>query len=345
MRLYKQELKRILLTKRTKIIFVIAIVISIMFALLAKEFNDANVPDKEGNIIELHGKDAIAFLKDASSAGNGEVTTERLKEALKTYQDLYKEYGVDPLEGKFPLDVYWEKVKPIRQMLGLLSTAYGSNEKQADLMALEQSDIDRFNEVCRSRLENAMKTDELLKNPEFINKAQSLYNNSIEKPVTISYGYTRDAFDYITITILLLVLLSAVMTAPVFSERYESSEDSVTRCTEYGRGKLVRTTILAVLTVSSLMYMLGIGLHLLVSDMIFGMDTLKESVQVLYSVYSLLAFDLLGLQVVLLLSGWLCCIAVTVMTMCISATVQGTSTAVVLSIVMVFLPTFIYSGI
>ncbi len=93
------------------------------------------------------------------------------------------------------------------------------------------------------------------------------------------------------------------------------------------------------------MYMLGIGLHLFVSDMIFGMDTLKESVQVLYSVYSLLAFDLLGLQVVLLLSGWLCCIAVTVMTMCISATVQGTSTAVVLSIVMVFLPTFIYSGI
>ncbi len=38
MRLYKQELKRILLTKRTKIIFVIAIVISIMFALQCSRY-------------------------------------------------------------------------------------------------------------------------------------------------------------------------------------------------------------------------------------------------------------------------------------------------------------------
>ena len=189
-----------------------------------------------------------------------------------------------------------------------------------------------------------MEADDMLNNPEYISKAKSLYNN-VDKPFTVSHGYTRDAFDYISITILLLVLFSAVMVAPVFSERYESGEDSIIRCTEFGRGKLVRTTLMAVLTVASLMYLIGIGAHLLVSDIIFGVDTLKESVQVLYTIYSLPSLNLLELQIVLALTGWVCCIAVTVLSTCISAIVQETSTAMVVSIIMVFMPTFIYMSI
>ena len=100
MRLYKQELKRLFLMKRTKTIFIIAIVMSVLLAVLASEFNDANI-SVDGNIIELHGKEAISFLEEASSAGNGEVTIERLKAALQTYQDLYNEYEMD-----FPLQPF-----------------------------------------------------------------------------------------------------------------------------------------------------------------------------------------------------------------------------------------------
>lgn len=349
MRLYKQELKRLFLMKRTKVIFIIAIALSILFAVLASEFNDANVPDAEGNTTWYRGKDAITFLKEASSSGNGEVTIDSLKSALQTYQDLYNEYGMDPLrdeigEKKFPLDVYWEKVYPIRPLLRMLTTAYGTNEKQAELMSLTSEDIDRFYEVCGSRLEKAMKSDEVLRDPAYISKAMSIYEG-VNKPFTVSHGYTRDAFDYISITILVLVLLSAVMVAPVFSERYESGEDSIIRCTEFGRGKLVKTTLIAVVTLSSIMYLLGIGAHLLVSDMIFGTDTLKESVQVLYTVYSLPSLNVLGLQIVLALTGWICCIAITVMATWISSVMQETSTAMVISIIIVVLPTFVYMGI
>ena len=349
MGLYKQELKRLFLMKRTKVIFIIAVVMSILLAVLASGFNDANVPDAEGNTIWLHGKDAISFLKDSSSDGNGEVTIDNLKAALQTYQDLYNEYGIDPQragmsEEKFPLDIYWEKVHPINPLLRMLTIAYGNNEKQADLMSLKPEDVDSFYDICEARLENAMKSDEALNDSEYISKALSLYEG-VGKPFTVSHGYTRDAFDYISITILVLVLLSAVMIAPVFSERYESGEDSVIRCTEFGKGKLVITTLIAVITVSSLMYVLGIVTHILVSDMIFGFDTLKESVQVLYTVYSLPSLNVLGLQIVLALTGWVCCIAITVMAAWISAVMQEISTAMVISIVMVVLPTFMYRGI
>lgn len=348
MRLYKQELKRFLGATRTRVIFVIAIVMSSFLALLSSGFNDANVPSKEGNIVSLHGNEAIKFLVEASSDGNCEVSVERLKDALKTYQNLYSEYGMDPLspgmtEEKFPLDVYWEQVYPIRPLLRMITTAYGTNEKQADLMSLELSDMDRFYKACELRLVDAMESDDMLNDPAYISMAQSIYN-SVEKPFVVSHGYTRDAFDYIAITIFLLVLLATIMVAPVFSARYESGEDSVIRCTEFGRGKFVRTTVVASVTVSSMMYLVGIGIHLLVSDMIFGVDTLKESVQVLYAVYSLPSFNLLDLQIILVLTGWICCIAVTVMATCISAFMREASSAMVLSIVMVILPIFIYRG-
>ncbi|MGX8774217.1 MAG: hypothetical protein ACSW8G_04080 [Bacillota bacterium] len=344
MRLYKQELKRLVLTTRTIIIFVIAITLSAALAFLASEFCDANYNDEEGNLIQLHGIDAIEFIEETSSAGNGEVTADRLRDALQTYQELYSDYGTDPLGDGFPLDVYWEQVDPIRPLLAIMKEAYGTNEKPADLMTLEPSELDGFYEACKSRLTDAMNSDDELKDASIIGKAASMYDG-VKKPFIISRGYTRDALDYIEIAVLLLVLLSAIMAAPVFSERYESGEDSVIRCTEFGQGKLVRTTLLAVVTVSSAMYLTGMGVHLLISDIIFGFDSLKESIQILYSVYSLPSLDLLGLQIVLLLSGWICCIAVTVMALCISSIVRGASTAVVLSVVLVFLPTVIYSGL
>ena len=161
--------------------------------------------------------------------------------------------------------------------------------------------------------------------------------------ITISQGYTRDAFDYIEFTILFLVILSATLAAPAFSERYGSGEDSILRCTVFGRGKLVRTTVFAELTVVTAMYFIGIALHLLISDMVFGVETLKESVQTLYTVYSLPNMSLLDLQIILALAGWLCCLTVTTMALCISARVTETSTAMVLSLIIVILPTLLYS--
>ena len=345
MRLYKQELKRLFLSARVKVIFLSAIVLSLLLALLPSEFSDANVPDEQGNIHPLHGVEAIKYIEEISSSGNGEVTPDRLKEALQTYQDLYYEYGVDPLESSdFPLDVYWEQIRPIRPLLRMIAIAYGTNMKDADLMSLHPDDMDRFYEACELRLVNVMESDYILKDADFIRKATTIYDN-VKKPFIVSQGYTRDAFDYISLTIFMLVLLSSVMAAPVFSERYASGEDSVIRCTEFGRGKIVRTTLMAVFTISSLMYFMGIGIHLLVSDMIFGTDTLRESVQDLYTVYSLPALNLFELQIILALTGWLCCITVTFMATCISAFTQEASTAMVLSIIMVFLPIIIFAGI
>ena len=124
MRLYKQELLRMIKSTRTRVIVILAVILSILMAVLTSEFNDANYPDHEGNIISLHGINALRYIERISESGNGEVTVSRLKEALKTYQALYEEYGTDPLSDGFPLDVYWERVQPIRPMLRMITQTY-----------------------------------------------------------------------------------------------------------------------------------------------------------------------------------------------------------------------------
>lgn len=342
MRLYIQELKRIVKSARARVVILLAIILPVLIAALASEFNDANYLDANGNTVSLHGIAALRFIEESSATGNGEVTVERLKDSLNTYHRLYDQYGKDPLGNGFPLDMYWKEVQPIRPLLRMITQTYSTSDASVDLRAISPDDLDTFYKDVESRLSGVMKSDQDLRNPAIISKAQQIYHK-VETPFYISHGYTRDAFDYIEFAVLILAILSVTLAAPVFSERYSSGEDSVLRCTLYGRGKLVMTTVLAELTVVTLMYFIGMGLHLLISDKIFGFETLEESVQSLYTVYSLPNMNLLGLQIALVLSGWLCCMAVTTMSLCISAKATETSTSMVLSLIIVILPTLLYS--
>ena len=342
MRLYIQELKRIVKSARARVVILLAIILPVLIAALASEFNDANYLDANGNAVSLHGIAALRFIEESSATGNGEVTVERLKDSLNTYHRLYDQYGKDPLGNGFPLDMYWKEVQPIRPLLRMITQTYSTSDASVDLRAISPDDLDTFYKDVESRLSGVMKSDQDLRNPAIISKAQQIYHK-VETPFYISHGYTRDAFDYIEFAVLILAILSVTLAAPVFSERYSSGEDSVLRCTLYGRGKLVMTTVLAELTVVTLMYFIGMGLHLLISDKIFGFETLEESVQSLYTVYSLPNMNLLGLQIALVLSGWLCCMAVTTMSLCISAKATETSTSMVLSLIIVILPTLLYS--
>ena len=342
MRLYKQELLRMIKSTRTRVVVLLAVILSILMAVLTTEFNDANYPDQEGNIISLHGISALRYIEAVSESGNGEVTIPRLKEALETYQTLYEEYETDPLADGFPLDVYWEKVRPIRPMLRMITLTYSPVRGSFDLAQMNPGALDSFYDDCKEKLTNVMRSDEFLKDSETVQHAGKIYDR-VKTPFVISEGYTRDAFDYIEFTIFILALLSVVLAAPVFSERYGSGEDSILRCTVFGRSRLVRTTFLANLTVVSVMYIIGITVHLLLLDIVFGFGTLKESVQVLYTVYSLPDMNLMELQITLAAAGWICCMAVTAVSLFISSRAAETSVAMVLSLMVVFMPTLIYS--
>ena len=113
MRLFCLEVKRVLKSRRTLILLAVALVMSIAMAYLPIAFESINRPNPDGTKTELDGMETIEFKRDLYSAINGEVTPEKVSEALKTYQDLINEYG--PLESDtFPVSVSVKQIVPIR---------------------------------------------------------------------------------------------------------------------------------------------------------------------------------------------------------------------------------------
>ena len=150
MRLFRLEIKRILKSRRTLILLAIALLLSVAMAYLPISFEGINRPNKDGTVTELNGLAAIKYKQDLYKTSAGEVTPDRIKSALETYQSCVREYGPVEEEG-FPLAVFIEKIVPFRHLLMGLSEAFADplTGIGADLMDIDPNDIDgAYYEKC-----------------------------------------------------------------------------------------------------------------------------------------------------------------------------------------------------
>ena len=167
----------------------------------------------------------------------------------------------------------------------------------------------------------------------------------LEKPFQLYYGISRDAFDYVELYIFILSILCIAIAAPVFAGEYQTGSDSILRCTKYGRAKLAITKILASGSIFVVVFAFGMTIHLLISDLAFGMDCLKSSFQMLFSIINLPNLNLGQLQVILALTGLLSMLASVSFTLFLSAKCKDSLTVLLVSLVILLLPTFVYSAL
>ena len=344
MRMLKVELKRILKSRRAVILMIAGICLSALLAVAPISFVSADVYDSNGKVQELNGLSAIRYWREIKAPSNGEVTPEKLKAALETYQKCVEEYG-SPDSEDFPVEVYIATISPIRDLLRLLPTTYSEyvngNLVPRNLTELDVNEIDSFYEACETRLENVIKVE---REPESTSqKAAALYSK-VDRPFELYVGYNSDAFDYLCFSILFLVIISVVLSAPLFSENYESGSDQILRCTKHGRKKLAQTTMFANMLTSIFMYITGIVIHLLISDLSFGMTTLKTSVQAIFDTISLPNLNLFQLQIVLAVGGLLTLISVNALTYFLSSKFERTAGTISVSLIVTLAPLFIFAA-
>ena len=162
MRLFRLEIKRILKSRRTLIILAIALLLSVAMAYLPISFEGINRPNEDGTVTELDGLAAIKYKQDLYKTSAGEVTPDRIKSALETYQSCVREYGPVEEEG-FPLAVFIEKIVPFRHLLMGLPEAFADplTGIGADLMDIDPNDIDgAYYEKCAEHLQDVMRNEQ-----------------------------------------------------------------------------------------------------------------------------------------------------------------------------------------
>ena len=341
MRMLKVELKRILKSRTTIVLMIAGICLSALLAVTPILFVSADVYDDNGNVQELNGISAIRYWREITAPSDGEVTPDKLKAALATYQEFIEKYG-NPESENFPRDIYKENISPINDLLRLLPVTYSDfvdgNLIPRGLTDIDLDELDSFYEACDTRLENVIKVDR--ESESTMQKAVSLYSK-VDRPFELYAGYTRDAFDYLCFSIMFLVIIGAVLSAPLFSENYESGVDHILRCTKYGRGKLARTKVIANMLPSILIYVVSITVHLLISDLSFGTITLKTSVQALYDTISLPNLNLFQLQIVLAVGGLITLISVNAFTYFLSAKLERVAGTICITLLATVAPLFI----
>lgn len=343
MRLFRLEVKRIMKSRRTLTLLAAALLMSVVMAYLPISFESINRPGEDGKIIELDGLPAIWFKRDYYEKTAGNITPQKLAEALRTYQSYVKEYGT---LNDVPLDIYIENIMAIHPMLRGLTEAFADPKTGigADLMDIDPDEVEQyFYEKCVSHLDDTMNLEQ--KEYEAARQFAAGRYADVDQPFYLYPGMSRDAFDYTTLYILVLSILCVAIASPAFANEYQTGSDSILRCTKYGRMKLAVTRILSVCCIFIVIFILGMSIHLLILNLAFGIDCLKTSFQMLFSVINLPNINLGQLQIILVLAGLLSVLATVSCTLFLSARCRDSLTVLLISIVILFLPIFAYGAL
>ena len=205
MRLFCLEVKRIMKSRRTIILLTAALLLAVIMAYLPICFESINRPGDNGSVVELNGMEAIQFKREYRQDTYGDVTPQKIADALRIYQKYVQQYGT---VEDMPLDVYTENVMAIRPLLDRLPEAFADPQTGigADLMEIDPDMVEQnLYGQFESHLNDIMNLEQK-EHPSARAFASEKYDE-VDKPYQLYSGLSRDAFDYIELYIFILSIL------------------------------------------------------------------------------------------------------------------------------------------
>jgi len=299
-RLYKEEMKRILRSRGTRLFLAAAFVLSVYMAWVPVTF-ERYTYEENGQEITWKGQDALTMKKRMQAPASGEVTPEKMALGLEAYQKNLALYG--DFYGDFPQNVWNSEILPYSKLVTRLHEVMADAESG---LAPEYSEITKedaltFYEHCRSHLSDLMKLEQK-KNPDAQQTAAKMYEK-VEMPFYFYPGYGTNMAEYENLHLFLLMFLCILITAPLFCCEYQTGADDILRSTKHGGKALVTVKILSAFTVSGVTFILGMTIFQVISNSLFGWECRQTSMQILFSAVSLLNLNVGGMQDLLILAG------------------------------------------
>lgn len=338
-RLYKEELKRILRTRSTLLFLAAAVALSVFMAYVPVTYVRYTY-EENGREITIKGREALAIRKELQSPNAGEVTPEKMAEGLRAYQENLEIYG--DFYGDFPLNVHNEKIFPWSPLMNRLHEVMADSESglAPDYTEITEEDALHFYERCRTRLTELMKLEQK-RNPQAQQLAARMYEK-VSMPFYYYPGYDTNMFEYEGIYLFLLMFLCVMITAPSFCCEYQTGADDILRSTRHGRHKLAFVKILSLLTISITAFALCMTIFMVISNHLFGWECRQTSMQILFSASTLLGLNMGQLQNLVMLAGFIALLACVSFVLFISSACKNTTLSTGLTIAFVLFPSVFY---
>ena len=278
-KVWKLELLRILRTRSTLLFLAAALVLSVFMACVPVTYVTFSY-EENGQETTLKGSAALAMRKRLRSATDGEVTPEKMAAGLAAYRENAARYG-DPNSKDFPVGIYASALFPYAALTARLKEVMADADTGAvpDYTAISEADALGFYDRCRIHVSDLMHL-ERKDNPDAITLAERMYAR-VQPPFYYYEGYDSNMAEYLGLYLFLLMLLCALVTAPLFCAEYQTGADDILRSTKYGRSTLAAAKILSALCLSATLFAVCMTVFLLISNSIFGWDSCRTSLQML----------------------------------------------------------------
>lgn len=279
MRLYYLEMKRLIRTKSVWILMIAMVVLAAVMAYVPVTFIRAYKTDA-GNVQAVTGVQAVKISKETRKDMEGEVTEEKIRQAIRVLNEMYQEYGSSFME-EVPADVYAEKIYPIMPVLNVIEQVLvpdGKNLYNMEAFDVKEEDAATIYEKYREEIQG------LSQNPELVKEMQKI-SGSVKTPFTYESGMTLETVDYYTIYLFLVMFAFIVIASPVYAAEYQTGADDVIRCTKNGRVWIAVTKILVTFTLAVATFVASSLTFVAVLYILYGGSGFGTSIQMGYVFY------------------------------------------------------------
>ena len=279
MRLYYLEMKRLIRTKSVWILMIAMVVLAAVMAYVPVTFIRAYKTDA-GNVQAVTGVQAVKISKETRKDMEGEVTEEKIRQAIRVLNEMYQEYGSSFME-EVSADVYAEKIYPIMPVLNIIEQVLapdGKNLYNMEAFDVKEEDAATIYEKYREEIQG------LSQNPELVKEMQKI-SGSVKTPFIYESGMTLETVDYYTIYLFLVMFAFIVIASPVYAAEYQTGADDVIRCTKNGRVRIAVTKILVTFTLAVATFVASSLTFVAVLYILYGGSGFGTSIQMGYVFY------------------------------------------------------------
>ena len=338
--LVKYEFLKILRKKSTLIVMAVSLAVTaLFFGLPIIQFQYYN----EDGV--LRGLEGIAYEKAQYGGISVSLTNEYAAETIREVQELFADpdnVGYDGSEQFLIGDAYWNGVAPREGLLTLIAGNYAEPNVSAGYNTLPDLDVSSGTDFYQARQDKIEKV--LNDSAKDLSEEEKDYwremNSKVEEP--FQYGYFEGWSVIISAFELLMfaVLAVCIVTAPVFSGEYQAGTDALILSGKYGKTRLIRAKILAALLFALLAFSLHVVVALGLPLAAFGTDGWNLPLQINGTTVpyplTFLGGTLLSLGVI-----YLVLIAMTCLTLFLSARMKSPYLVLTVVIPVLFIPMFL----
>lgn len=331
MRLYYLEMKRLIRTKSVWILMIAMVVLAAVMAYVPVTFIRAYKTDA-GNVQAVTGVQAVKISKETRKDMEGEVTEEKIRQAIRVLNEMYQEYGSSFME-EVSADVYAEKIYPIMPVLNVIEQVLvpdGKNLYNMETFDVKEEDAATIYEKYREEIQG------LSQNPELVKEMQKI-SGSVKTPFTYESGMTLETVDYYTIYLFLVMFAFIVIASPVYAAEYQTGADDVIRCTKNGRVRIAVTKILVTFTLAVATFVASSLTFVAVLYILYGGSGFGTSIQMGY-VFYLLALTIGSMLKLQIAGGVLFTLATVSFVLFLSSKCKNVQTALISAFGIAILP-------